>query len=366
MKKNLSLILLFLVIITGCNNTKYVYKTYYLEEAFSIVPVVTIMAEEQEIKNLNIEDDLNKILQKLDEKFNVFEKDSLISQVNNNSGIKSTFVDEEFIYVLSTAIKISKETEINQKSLYDVSIYSVWKEWDFNNNYYHYGNYAVPPSSEIIKQKLPLVDYKKIIIYEEHNEVFLKEKGMMVDLGSIVKGYAADKVSDFLKSIEVHNALIDVGGNIVTMGKNIGTNKNWKAGIQMPYTFDMEIGYINTNENKETLVTSGIYERYIVELDEETKTEKKYHHILNPNTGFPENNDLVSVTLVTNNSIIADAYSTALFLMGSKEGMKFVNGKDEIGAVFITKNKDILISENLKNRFFLNEKAENYGYKLIK
>ena len=128
----------------------------------------------------------------------------------------------------------------------------------------------------------------------------------------------------------------------------------------------MEIGYIITNNEIETLVTSGIYERYIVELDQETKKENIYHHILNPNTGFPEDNDLLSVTIITKNSMIADALSTAIFLMGSEEGLKYVEEKDNIEAIFITKEKEIMVSKNIKERFIINEEIKNYDYKLIK
>lgn len=364
--KKVFIFILLILLLSGCKKEDIVFKTYYLNEAFSIVPIVTILDYKDVIIENDVEKELNNITRKLDEKFNVFDEKSLISEVNRNSGINNVVVDDEFIMILETAINVSKATETNGNSLYDVSIYSVWKEWDFPNNYYQYYNYATPPSIDIIKQKIPLVNYKDIVVNKEEKTVFLKNKGMMIDLGSIVKGYAADKISQYLKSINIYNALIDVGGNIITMGKNIGTNKNWKAGIQMPYTYDMEIGYIITNNEIETLVTSGIYERYIVELDQETKKENIYHHILNPNTGFPEDNDLLSVTIITKNSMIADALSTAIFLMGSEEGLKYVEEKDNIEAIFITKEKEIMVSKNIKERFIINEEIKNYDYKLIK
>ena len=266
---------------------------------------------------------------------------------------------------MQQAINISKDTKIKEKALYDVSIYSVWKEWKFNENYYQYYNYASPPPYDIIKQKLPLVNYEKIQINYENKTVYLEHPQMAIDLGSIVKGYAADKISEYLLFNGYENCLIDVGGNIVTLGKNIGTNKKWKAGILMPYTYSNEIGYINTLTPKETFVTSGIYERYIVEKNIETNEEKIYHHILNPNTGYPENNELLSVTIITTQSIFADALSTAVFLMGLKEGYKYVLANKNIDAVFITKNKEVIITPNIKNRFVANEKIYQNDYKII-
>ena len=90
-----------------------------------------------------------------------------------------------------------------------------------------------------------------------------------------------------------------------------------------------------------------------------------YHHILNPNTGYPENNDLLSVTIVTNNSMTADALSTAVFLMGLNAGYSYISSKENIGAIFITKNKEIIITSDLKSRFFVNEEIYINDYKII-
>lgn len=365
MKKNLLLlILLLLLFIPSCSRKRIAYKTLYLDEAFSIMPTVTIMEHEETLNNIDITNDLNNILQELDLKFNVHDSNSLINEVNRNSGIQETTVDDEFIYILKEAIKISIETKKQEKSLYDVTIYPIWKEWNFTDNYYIYNNYSNVPTQDIIKQKLPLVNFQNIIINENNKTIFLKEKGMMIDLGSIVKGYAADKIYNYLYEHSLYNCLIDIGGNIITMGKNIGTEENWKAGILMPYSYDTEIGYIKTNEQKETLVTSGIYERYIVHLNKQTNKEEIYHHILNPLTGYPEDNELLSVTIITNNSLKADGYSTAIFLMGLNEGIKFVNNNESIEAIFITKNKEIYLSANIKNRFIVNEEVLNQGYVL--
>ena len=365
-KKILIISILFLLcFISSCNHQRLVIKTLYLDEAFSIVPIVSILDEEDKFNNKKLQEDLSKITSELDNKFNVFENNSLISKINSNAGISSVAVDEEFLYVIKKAIDVSNEIKTNEKPLYDISIFTIWKEWKFNENYYQYYNYAKPLSKEIINQKLPLVNYKNILIDEINKTVFLKEKNMAIDLGSIVKGYAADKVSEYLKNNNFNNALIDIGGNIVTLGKNIGTNKKWKVGIQMPYTYNTEIGYIEVNEYKETLVTSGIYERYIVDYNEETKEETMYHHILNPNTGYPENNNLLSVTIITDNSMTADALSTAVFLMGLNAGYRYINAKEHTDAIFITKNKEIIITENLKTRFFINDEIYLNDYKII-
>lgn len=365
MKKILILLINIFIFISGCTNNNLVVKTIYLDQAFSIIPIVSILDKEQKINNMDLQFELSQITNNLDDKFNVFKENSLISIINKNAGIKKITVDEEFIYVLNQALNVSESTTYNNNTLYDISIFTIWKEWKFNENYYQYQNYASTPSSDIIKQKLPLVNYKNIIIDYNEKTVYLKQKDMAIDLGSIVKGYAADKISEYLLSNNFNNCLIDVGGNVITLGKNIGTNKNWKAGIQMPYTYATEIGYIQTNDTKETLVTSGIYERYIVEKNKETKEEIIYHHILNPLTGYPENNELISVTIITTQSIYADALSTAVFLMGLDKGYEYILSQENVEAIFITQNKEIIITPNIQERFVINEEIYSKDYKII-
>ena len=365
MKKRLILMIIFILLcLSACKKTEYITHTIYLEEAFSIIPTITIIDKKDKIESIELQNNLSKITANLDEKYNVFKEKSLINEVNKNAGFQETLVDEEFIYIISKALDVSNKTKINDKALYDISIFSIWKEWKFNENYYQYYNYSNPPSIDIIKQKLPLVNCDNIIVNDLENTIILKQEGMEIDLGSIVKGYAADKLASYLMDNDFKNCIIDVGGNIVTIGKNIITNKNFKVGVLMPYTYQTEIGHINANTNQETFVTSGIYERYIVSKNEQTNEETMYHHILNPTTGFPENNELLSVTIITTNSIEADALSTAIFLMGLTKGLEFINQSDNLSAIFITENKEIYLSNEVKNRFIVNEEIYSYGYKI--
>lgn len=364
MKKITIIILTILIgILNGCSKTKVVAKTFYLDEAFSIVPVITILDKESSFINENIQKDLSHITNCLDEKFNVFKESSMISKVNNEAFLKDAIVDEEFLNVLNTAINVSDETKINNVAMYDITIYSIWKEWNFQDNYYVHHNYCNPPNEEVIKQKLPLVDIKNILINDQYNSIYFTKEGTQIDLGSIVKGYAADLIYEKLIDLGFENFLINVGGNIVTSGENIGTKRNWKVGITKPFSYNEEIGYIEVNNEKTSVVTSGIYERYIVSINEEGK-ETMYHHILNPVTGYPIENDLISVSIFSKESIRGDAYSTAVFSMGLERGMEFVSRNNEIDAIFITKNKEIYISEGIKG-FVVNEEIYKDDYKLI-
>lgn len=350
----LGFIYIFLVLV-GCENNNLCTKSIYLNEVFSIIPRVIIVDKEEKIDNCNLYDELNNILNDLNKKFNVNDKNSLISKVNENAGIQKTIVDKDFINLLNIAIDVSENTKVNNKSLYDITVFSLWEIWGFKDNYFNGSNFYWPPDDEIIKQKLPLVNYQNIDIDEENNTVYLKNKGMKIDLGSIVKGYASDILYSYLSELGFKNFIIDIGGNIVTSGKNKITNKKWKIGIKQPFTFNDEVGYVEALESKETFVTSGIYERYIMEEKINNDTNKKeyimYHHLIDPITGYPKNNNLYSVTIICNNSMIADAYSTAIFLMGLEQGLQFVNENITIEAVFLTKDKKIYLSDGITERF---------------
>ena len=137
----------------------------------------------------------------------------------------------------------------------------------------------------------------------QERRVFLKKEGMGVDLGGIAKGYAADLVSDYLKSVGVRQAILDFGGNIVTIGRKTEESP-WLIGIQHP---DRRRGvYLGTLLADDiSIVSSGVYERYFVE------DGLRYHHLLDPATGFPVENGLEGVAVVAERSIVADGYSTA-------------------------------------------------------
>lgn len=346
--------------------------TINLGNFFSISPYVIIECNESFYNTYreDIYNSLREILSDLDNKFNVHNNYSLISRLNESSGIKSIVCDDEFIYVLEKAIEISNLTSINGISMYDISIYSIFELWDFETNYYIYNNFSKIPSIEKINEKLSLVSYKDIII--NGNEVFLRKKGAKIDLGSIAKGYASNKLFLKLKDYGLNSGLIDVGGNIVSFGLKHLENEisNYRIGIKTPFVSEIRndynideqkdiniIAYVDAKEEMESFVTSGVYERYIV-----SEEKKMYHHILSPIDGFPIDNGIVSITVFSNSdSTILDALSTALFGMGIEKALEFSNRFD-LNCVIISKDRLIYLSEKAKERVIFNELLRKSGY----
>ncbi|MOA23394.1 Thiamine biosynthesis lipoprotein ApbE precursor [compost metagenome] len=177
---------------------------------------------------------------------------------------------------------------------------------------------------------------------------------MAIDLGSIGKGYAADKIYDYLADQGFNSAIIDLGGNVYAMGQKPG-NQPWNIGIQDP---DQErgnsIGKIKVEDK--TIVTSGIYERFFIE------DGKMYQHILDPRTGYPVDNGISSVTIVTDSSTNADALSTTLFVLGIEDGLKFIENTADTEALFVSKDKKLYASSGFKDMLEKNNDSYEFAH----
>lgn len=383
MKKIYALLVLlaFIFSLSGCDTTgNYIQKVIYLEKAFSVTPNVTLVMLEEDYTKEKLEQlkqELDEIVVGLDRLFNIqvrlgeehLPKTELM-QINDNAGIGPVEVDEEIILVLKVALEAAEMSicDTCDVALFDPTIAPVWDLWNFIHLYYDpiADERANPPSNEIIQTRLGLVDYRKITIDEENSTVFLEEAGMKLDLGSVVKGYAADKVKNHLIEKGYSRAIIDIGGNIHTLGKGVNpdkTDRPWRLGLQTPY-----YGFGSSLPNSfgvyelvdQTIVSSGVYERYIKDED-----GKEYHHILDPRTGYPFDNGIISVTIVTTNSMLADALSTTVFALGLDEGMALVESLENVEAVFVIEagtGKDVYISSGAEVFFTIGERMSEYKY----
>lgn len=355
------LLLIFMVLLfalCGCKSKEKKY-TILLDDAFSVKPYVNLYMTKTEYNKIvdELTANLNKILNDLDSKYDYDDENSLLYKVNSEAYDDYVQVDEEFITILEEACFVS--SSVSEK--YDISIYPLVELWNFRNNYYDGIKIGEIPQNEAILSTLEKVDYKSIKI--DGTRVKFDKIGMKIDLGSIVKGYAANLIVKTLKDYNVKSGIVNIGGNVITFG-----NRLFKVGIKAPLFIDDIcfgdglIGYINiSNQVGQTFVTSGIYERYIKD-----ENGNIYHHILDKNTGKPIDNDLLSVTIISikdnYSSSMADALSTAVFTLGLDEGLDYIK-KSDYEAVFVTKDKRIVISDGLKDVFVFDESAIKDGFK---
>ncbi|MGB9681754.1 MAG: FAD:protein FMN transferase [bacterium] len=271
-----------------------------------------------------------KLMQAIQEKIDLNLSTSELSRVNASSGIGLVSVSKETLDM----IKESKEIARLSDGAFDISIGAVTKEWGFID-----GNYRLPDKKDI-ERNLELVDYRLIKI--DDSRVGLAKRGMCLDLGGIAKGYAVDCMYDFLKSRGVKRAIIDAGGTIKTIGPPLD-KRGWKIGIRDPRDSKRVVGVLYLEPGL-AVATSGDYERYFI------KNGIRYHHILDPKTGYPVYK-CRSVTIVSRSATEADALSTAIFVLGPQEGLRLAE-RLNVGVVIVDKNGDVIVSKNLKGRFF--------------
>lgn len=210
---------------------------------------------------------------------------------------------------------------------FDITIGKAEDLWNF-----HSDNPKVP-SAASLKEAIKYVNYKQIHI--SGNTVTMGTTEGEIDLGGIAKGFIADKIAKYMKSIGVTSAIISLGGNIECIGDKDGTP--FSIGIEKPYSDQSEI-VGSTNLTNGTVVTSGIYERYF------TYKGKKYHHILNVKTGYPVNTDVVGVSIKSSygHSVDCDGLSTTCLILGEKKAKKLIESLKGYEAVFILKNGDVV------------------------
>ncbi len=212
------------------------------------------------------------------------------------------------------------------KGSFDITVKPLSSLWDFKS--------GIMPKNADISAALPKIGYKNIEI--SNSSITLKNNAE-IDLGGIAKGYIADKVSDFLVKNGVKSGVINLGGNVTVIGKKQAENFN--ISIQKPFD-EGNSALISCHDM--SVVTSGIYQRYF------ESNGKIYHHLLNTKTGYPEQNGLYSVTIISKFATVADAVSTLCFLEGLDEGMKLIEATQNTEAVFIDENNKLHLSSGLK------------------
>jgi thiamine biosynthesis lipoprotein len=237
---------------------------------------------------------------------------SEISRINASAGRSTVPVSPELYSVIDRALYFSKLTG----GAFDISFASVGRLWDFRKR--------VVPSRESVRQALTLVDYRKIRLDPETNGVMLTRPGMEIGLGGIGKGYAADRAMSVLAERGIENAMVMAGGDTLIRGTRNG--EPWRVGLRNPDVKDGILAVLPL-ENQ-AISTSGDYERFFM------KDGVRYHHILNPKTGFPAEG-CRSVTILAPNAFTSDPLSTGVFVLGPEKGLALIEKLDGVEGIIV-------------------------------
>ncbi len=274
-------------------------------------------------------------IQRLDDLLSTGKDTSEVAQINANGG---GVLSEDTNYLVKRALDIYQNTN----GAFDISIYPVMQLWGFTT-----GNFAVPSESDLAA-KLALVDAGKITLSEENGQTSISlPEGMEIDLGGIAKGYTSGRVMDVMKSYGIKSAVINLGGNAHVLG-NKTDGSQWKVGIQDPEDENGYLGGVSVTDK--AIITSGGYERYFV--DEATGV--KYHHIIDPKTGYSANNGLISVTIVSADSTLADGLSTSLFVLGTQDAISYCKehcAEDGFDAIMEDADGKLYITDGIYDDF---------------
>ena len=313
-----------ILLLSGCSGLPRERSQTYTDTLFDTVISVQIFdsVDEDVLKGCE------KLCKKYDSMFSNKIEDSEISRINSAGG-NPVEVSKETIKLIKKGIYYSEMSD----GAFDITIAPVSSLWDFK------AETPSVPSPEAIAEAVSHVNYENIIIRD--NTVKLADPQAGIDLGAIAKGYIADRIKDYLEEEGVRHAMINLGGNVLAMGSKLD-GSDYNIGIQKPFDETGE-PITSVKISDKSVVTSGIYQRYF-------KADGKiYHHILDPNPGYPCENNLYSVTILTDSSLTADALSTTCFLLGYDRGMKLINQLDNVDAVFITNDNQIHYSKNFQN-----------------
>ncbi|WP_249029893.1 FAD:protein FMN transferase [Tannockella kyphosi] len=318
-KINIILLCLITIHLTGCSQSDPISKS-----AFLLDTIITIQIYDSDDESLL--DGAIDICAYYESLWSQSIETSEVSILNNANG-NTVSLSDETIYLLQTAIEYSQLTN----GMFDITVKPLSDLWDFT------GEDPSVPSQEEIEEAITLVDYTCIQI--EGNDVTLLNSQASIELGALAKGYISDQIKIYLQDNGVTSAIINLGGNILTIGQNTDKN-NFNIAIQVPFEENEMIGYLEINDL--SVVTSGIYERYFESND------TIYHHILDPYTGYPIDNDLLSVTIICDNSLQADVLSTVCLSLGLNQAITLIESLDNVEAIFIDKDYQITqTNENL-------------------
>lgn len=290
--------------------------------------------------------DAEKEIHRLEKLFSITSPNSEVTKINEGAGKEPIEISEDTKKLLLSAEDINELTD----GAFDITIAPVVKAWGFTEEIHHV------PNKEELEHLLTLVDRNSLEVDKEKNTAFLKKEGMAVDLGGIAKGYTSDRVTELLKDQGITSAILSLGGNISAIGLRENGEK-WRVAVQDPRNKEEYIGVLNVTD--QSVITSGGYQRFFED------NGKIYHHIIDPKTGFPAEEGLLSVTIVSTNGTKADGLSTSLFVMGLEKATEIWRTSHDFEVIFVTDQNKVLVTEGIASSFEFEGEKQGYTYDVI-
>ncbi|MBZ4035391.1 FAD:protein FMN transferase [Flavobacterium sp. 17A] len=277
---------------------------------------------------------IDQKLMQLDSSLSLYKSYSKINQFNNSE--KGTILDDHLLTVVKKSLIINKDTN----GLFDITVYPLVEAWGFGKT----KNKNVPNDS-IIHSAQKCVGNDLIEL--KGNYLSKKNPCVKIDLDGIAQGYSVDILADLLDKNDINDYVVELGGEIRVKGDKKPSGEKMKIGIESPSEDEFETQPFNEiiKLNKGAITTSGSYRKFY------ESNGHKITHIINPKTGYPQDNELISVTVYAEDAITADAYDNALMLMGLEKALDFVEKRKNLAAYFIYKSNSGTISKKASSEF---------------
>ncbi len=288
--------------------------------------------------------DAEQEIRRLENLLSVTMESSDISMLNAAAGEKEVELHDDVLELLQLGKALGEKTG----GLFDIAISPVVKAWGFTEEV------KQVPAQETLDALLPLTDPADVIVNEK--TAYLQKAGMAVDLGGIAKGYTTDKVVTLMREKGVESAVLSLGGNIYTIGTK-PDGKKWEVSVANPLNADDYVGLLSIEDK--AVVTSGGYQRYFEE------NGKKYHHIIDPATGYPAESGLLQVTIISESGTEADVLSTALYIMGLEKALEFWQEQGDFEAIFVTESGEVIATEGADASFIFEGRDNDFSYRMV-
>ena len=319
---------LFLLLIYSCNNqrlttlTGLIYGTTYNIQFYSS-------------SYENYSKEIDNIFNEIDNSMSTYKSNSIISKVNNNQLVR---IDYHFKNVFNSSKKVYQKT----KGRFDPSVGLMVNYWGFGSK-----KFVANPKLKTEDELFNLLSKVGLDKFEISDDKLKRPLDSYIDFNAIAKGYAVDQVGSFLKSNQIDNYLVEIGGEINASGINLNKNKPWVIAIDMP-RFDGDRSIHSTLElNNNSLASSGNYRKFKID-----SLGNRYAHIINPLTGYPSRTNILSVTIKSKECVYADAYATAFHTMSISQIEEFLENSKDMSALVIYENSNNELTELNLNNFY--------------
>ena len=272
---------------------------------------------------------VKQAIENLDDNLSATEKNSIVYQLNEK---KSADLTPDTDLLIEKSLTIKEQTS----GAFNICIDPIMKEWGFTDK-----QYKVPDPQTLLRlcDELKKAD----INVDRENKTISLSENTAIDFGGIAKGYASEKARDILSQCNIKSAMINLGGNVCALGHKPDGN-NWKVAIKSPFDSEKQLGIVSVHDK--AVITSGGYERYF------EKDSVRYHHIIDPFTGYPADNGIISVTIISDDPTLADALSTALYVMGKEKAISFwKNNSDLFDLVICDEDNNLYVTEGVADVF---------------